>query len=238
MNLQGQIPRSRGGVIGVLLILLGLWGGLAPFVGPYFHFGYTPDTAMHYTQGRLYFSAIPGGAALLGGLVVVLTRSRALGVLGGLLAALGGAWFIAGPQFVAIVLKKAAITTGSPLATGTFLAGNPALRGYLEEVALFAGTGLLIAALGGIAMGRFSMLAARDVDVETDADSYYPATASQPELSQYPAVAGQTSPDLYQGGPSPFQPPAPRAAPAPPFADAPSPFQDTTTSQYPPPASS
>src|ERR1700761_4774138 len=102
MNLQGQIPRSRGGVVGVLLILVGLWGGLAPFVGPYFHFGYTPPIAMHSTQGRLYFSAVPGGAAVLGGLVVVLTRSRALGVLGGLLATLGGAWFIAGPQFVAV----------------------------------------------------------------------------------------------------------------------------------------
>ena len=41
MNLPVGIPRSRGAICGVLLILLGLWGGLAPFVGPYFHFGIT-----------------------------------------------------------------------------------------------------------------------------------------------------------------------------------------------------
>jgi hypothetical protein len=36
MNDQVTIRRSRGAVSGVALILLGLWGGLAPFVGPYF----------------------------------------------------------------------------------------------------------------------------------------------------------------------------------------------------------
>ncbi len=96
MNPQGQIPRSRGAICGVLLILLGLWGGLAPFVGPYFHFGYTPDKTFYYSSGRLYFSVIPGAAALLGGLLVLATRNRGVGAFGGVLAALGGAWFVAG----------------------------------------------------------------------------------------------------------------------------------------------
>jgi hypothetical protein len=39
-----RVPRSRGAVSGVALILLGLWGALIPFVGPYFHYAYTPDT--------------------------------------------------------------------------------------------------------------------------------------------------------------------------------------------------
>ena len=236
MNPQGQIPRSRGGISGVLLILLGLWGGLAPFVGPYFHFGYTPDQAMHYTSGRLYYSVIPGAAALVGGLLVVATRSRAVGIIGGLLAVLGGVWFAIGSSFMAIVLKKTSIVIGSPLASGSFLSGSPLLRNYLETLALFTGLGLLILFVGAIAIGRFSMLAARDLDFDTD--SYYPPTATsaaeaQPEVAAYPAAAGQfqTSPDLYQGSASPFQP----TAAGPPFADAPSPFQDTTTSTYQPP---
>ena len=76
MNGQGQIPRTRGGVCGVLLILLGLWGGLAPFIGPYFHFGYTPDKAWAYNSGRLYYSIIPAAAALVGGVLVTVTRNR------------------------------------------------------------------------------------------------------------------------------------------------------------------
>ena len=39
-----QMPRSRGAASGFLLILLGAWGALIPFVGPYFDFAFTPDT--------------------------------------------------------------------------------------------------------------------------------------------------------------------------------------------------
>ncbi len=110
-----RIPRSRGGVSGVLLILLGAWGGLVPFVGPYFHYAYTPDKALHYTSGRLWLSIVPGAAALLGGLLVVLATHRAVGLFGGLLGALGGAWFIVGASVTALVVKNGSITAGSPL---------------------------------------------------------------------------------------------------------------------------
>ena len=40
-----RIPRSRGALSGVLLVLLGAWGGVIAFVGPYFHYAYTPDSA-------------------------------------------------------------------------------------------------------------------------------------------------------------------------------------------------
>src|SRR5262252_6414515 len=97
-----RIPRSRGGVAGVLLIILGAWGGLIPFVGPYFHYAYTPDTAWHYTSGRLYLSIVPGAAALIGG-------------LGALLAALGGGWLILGGPIIALAVKNGSISPGSPL---------------------------------------------------------------------------------------------------------------------------
>jgi hypothetical protein len=235
MNPEGQIPRSRGGVSGVLLILLGLWGGLAPFVGPYLNFGYTPDKAWAYTSGRLYYSIIPGAAALLGGLIVVGTRSRAAGVIGGLLAVLGGAWFALGADFMTVVLKKTSINIGGPILSGSAVFDSPQLRQYLESIALFSGLGLLILFLGALAIGRFSMLAAKDVIAYDGADSYYPPTpASQPDVSQYPvADQFQTSPDVYKSASGSFPVPG-QAAAAPPFPDAPSPFQDTTTSQYPP----
>jgi hypothetical protein len=40
-----RVPRSRGALNGALLVLLGIWGGLIAFVGPYFHYAYTPDKA-------------------------------------------------------------------------------------------------------------------------------------------------------------------------------------------------
>ena len=39
----------RGRVIGVLLMLLGAWGAVVPFVGPYFGYAYTPDKVWVYT---------------------------------------------------------------------------------------------------------------------------------------------------------------------------------------------
>ena len=37
-----RVRRSRGALSGLLLVLLGIWGALIPFVGPYFHYAYTP----------------------------------------------------------------------------------------------------------------------------------------------------------------------------------------------------
>jgi hypothetical protein len=235
MNPQGHIPRSRGGICGALLILLGLWGGLAPFVGPYFHFGYTPDRTWAYSSGRLYFSIIPGAAALLGGLLVVATRNRGVGVFGGVLGALGGAWFVAGSGFVTYVLKRS-IAVGGPIAPAS--ATSQALRTYLELIGLFTGVGLVILFVGALAIGRFSMVSASDV--AADAGGYYadfPAAqpASQPDLSRYPSAAGQysTPASTYPTSAGQF-PAGSEYTPASQFPDPPSVFPDTTTAQYPP----
>ncbi len=204
MNDLASIPRSRGAVCGLLLILLGLWGGLAPLAGPYYHFGFTPDKAWAYTSGRLYLSVVPGAAALLGGLMMLVTRSRAVGIAGAVLGVLGGAWFIAGSGFVKAVLKNTSVSIGKPLQSANMTA---ALQDYLARAALFFGLGALIVFVAALAIGRFSLLAARDVAaVEADAYPY----SSQPEqfvaAAAYPTTAGQ-------------------------FPSAP----DTTTAQYPPP---
>ena len=206
MDVEARIPRTRGAVCGVLLILLGLWGGLAPFVGPYLHFGFTPDKAWEYTSGRLYLSAIPGGAAVLGGLMALCTRNRAFGISGGLLGALAGAWFVVGGGVVLDVLKNTSVNVGAPLQSASL---TTALQDYLERAALFFGLGVLILFVGALAIGRFSMLAAKDVEVEADGYAY----ASQPE--QFPAPA---SPYRTTTGQFPS-------------------VQETTTAQYPPPVS-
>jgi hypothetical protein len=197
-----RIPRGRGGVSGVLLILLGAWGGLAPFVGPYFRFAYTPDKAWAYTSGRLWLSVVPGAAALLGGLLVAGTSHRAVGCLGAFVAAAGGAWFIVGGAVVGLAVKNGSISPGAAL-VGPLGPLNSATRVFLEALAFFTGTGVLILFFGTLALGRISVVSVKDAalaeellaGVPTDA---YPAGLGQaPGLGQsagdasYPAATGQ-----------------------------------------------
>jgi hypothetical protein len=230
MNPDGQIPRSRGAICGVLLILLGLWGGLAPFAGPYFHFGFTPDTHWHWSMGRLYFSVIPGAAALVGGLLVLVTRNRGVGISGGVLGALGGAWFVAGTAFVAYVLKRS-IAVGVPIVP----AGATPLRTYLEQIGLFTGVGLLILFLGALAIGRFSMVSAADLAASAEAPGYYADSAAasrySTSASSYPTSAGHF-PSGRSGGS--FTPTAQYPDETGQYPDAPTQYPETTTAQYPP----
>lgn len=179
MDPQGRIPRRRGAVLGVLLILLGLVGGLAPLAGPYLHFGYTPDKTFYYSTGRLYYSLIPAAAVLIGGIAAAWTRLRGVGVCAGLLAALGGLWFLFG-QLVVVGVLKHSISPGTPILHAGATADS--LRTLAETVTLFSGAGAAAILLGALAMGRFSLLAAGDADEDT-IFSDVPSSAGQEVLS-------------------------------------------------------
>ncbi|HET9895936.1 MAG TPA: hypothetical protein VFQ44_13495 [Streptosporangiaceae bacterium] len=150
------MARSRGSLSGLALVLLGAWGGLAPFIGPYFRFGFAPDKAWVYNTSRLYLSLIPGAVVLLTGLIVLFTRSRWFGGLCAVVAALGGAWFVIGQAALAAATGSASTySPGSPL--GTTLA-----RTNLDNVGSFAGVGVLIVFSAALALGRLSIAAHRD----------------------------------------------------------------------------
>lgn len=164
-----RVRRTRGALSGVLLVLLGLWGALIPFIGPYFHYAYTPDRAWHYTSGRLWLEILPGAAVFVGGVFVLISRHRLVGIVAAWLAAAGGAWFAVGGLV-------AARWTSLP-AVGTPVGG--ATRMVLEQIGFFIGLGVVVAFLAGLAMGRFTVVSARDrmfaepgepVDEETAAD--------------------------------------------------------------------
>jgi hypothetical protein len=211
-----RIPRRRGGLCGLLLILVGAWGALVPFIGPYLKFAYTPDTAMHYTTGRLYLSVIPGAIAVLTGLLVLATRSRGIGVLSGLIAAVAGAWFLVGAAVTDVVLKRTSISPGVPVVRS--MGGIPAATWvFLEQIGFFVGVGMLIIFFGALAMGRFSMISASD-PVEDDYEDYpedttgtdddAPASTQFPtSAAQFPSATGQfPSPgaSTFPGTPRPF----------------------------------
>jgi len=147
-----RVPRSRGALNGVLLVLLGLWGGLIAFVGPYFHYAYTPDKGFTYTTGRLWLEILPAAGTILGGLIIGGTASRPAAIFGSWLAALSGAWFALGGSLSALWH-----TSGS--------AGQPVgdnLHRVVEQIGFFTGLGLVIVFLAAVALGRFTVIGARE----------------------------------------------------------------------------
>src|SRR3954464_11014442 len=80
-----RVARSRGALSGTLLMVLGLWAALVPFIGPYFNLAYTPrpNDAWHWTAARGWLEVLPGAAAFLGGLLLLFRASPARTALRG-----------------------------------------------------------------------------------------------------------------------------------------------------------
>jgi hypothetical protein len=141
-----QMRRSRGAFSGFLLMLLGLWGALIPFVGPYFHYAYTPDKAWTYNTGRLWLEILPGAAVFLGGFLLMIARGRHTALFGALLAAAAGAWFTLGP--VLSPLWNNHVPMGGSPASGTVY-----MR-IMEQLGFFTALGVVIVFVAAAALGR------------------------------------------------------------------------------------
>ena len=185
-----QMPRTRGGVSGTLLVLLGAWGALIPFIGPYFDYAYTPDNTWNYTNGRLFLEILPGLAAIVGGLLVLVSAHRVLGVLGGLLAAAGGAWFVLGVPLMTIWDGP---TVGSPTGDET--------RQVLEWVGFFGGVGVAIIFLAAFATGRFAVVGAREVERAREEEAERERQAAERERQEAEAAPIYESDPTYEREP-------------------------------------
>lgn len=180
------IPRTRGLLSGLVLVILGIWGGLIPFVGPYFGYEFGSDQAWSMSWNRFWLDVLPGAALVLGGLMLMWTRNRISGILGGWLALCGGAWFVAGPT-VAMLWDGA---------LGANPIGPPAGSNFvqvLELLGYFYALGALAIALAGMALGRMSVVGVRDVEaVETRSEAVETRRDSEPAAGD--GVAGDEAP--------------------------------------------
>ncbi len=165
------MPRSRGSVTGLMLILLGAWGALIPFIGPIFNWAYTVDPAWTWTTAKGWLEVLPGVAAAVGGLLLLSAGNRASAMLGGWLAVFGGAWFVVGRTFASTLNIG---DVGQPVA-------STELKRALLEVTYFIGLGALIVFLGGAVLARVAVRHARDVVVTEPASTAVP-TDEQPAL--------------------------------------------------------
>ena len=174
-----QMRRSRGAASGFLLVLLGAWGALIPFIGPYFHYAYTPDANWTYTTARLWLEILPGAAVFLGGILLMIATGRHIALFGATLAAAAGAWFTLG-------------TTLSPLWNNhVTLGGSPAsstqFMRIMEQLGFFTALGVVVVFVAAAAFGRILSVASGIPVVETA-----PATETIPAAEAVPARTGRT----------------------------------------------
>jgi hypothetical protein len=149
-----RVPRSRGALSGLLLVLLGLWGALMPLIGPYFHFGFAPDKTWDFTSGRVWLQIVPGAAVFLGGLITLGSGNRAFAAFGAWLAALGGAWFTVGVPLSGLWTDHHDIRLGQALGDTT--------RQVSEQLTLLYGLGVVTVFLAAVALGRLAVVGVKD----------------------------------------------------------------------------
>ena len=136
-------------LLGLLLVALGAWGGIVAYVGP--RIGFRMDTAATWawTTSRWELHAAPGGAVVLGGLLLLFATPRAIARFGALLAILGGMWLVVGPLFASMWLGT---TNAETKLASTTLSEAARPLGY------HYGTGLLIVAFAAYAWATCSAI--------------------------------------------------------------------------------
>jgi hypothetical protein len=144
-----QMRRSRGAASGFLLVLLGIWGAIIPFIGPYFHYAYTPDVSWTYTTARLWLEILPGAAVFLGGVLLMIATGRHVALFGATLAVAAGAWFTLGTILSPLWSTGGVTLGGTPVATTM-------LMRIMEQIGFFTGLGAVIILFAAMAIGRIS----------------------------------------------------------------------------------
>ena len=168
-----RISRKTGAMSGFLLIVLGLWGGLIPLVGPYFGYAFGSHATWDLTMNRFWLDVLPGASVVLGGLLLMWSGHRMSGTMASWFAMGGGAWFAVGPA-VSRLWEHGGGPIGVPLFGHT--------RQTFELIGYFYGLGIVVMGLAAFALGR---------------------VVSRPALVQEPATGEQLTLDTVPVAPEP-----------------------------------
>jgi hypothetical protein len=179
-----QMRRSRGAFSGFLLMLLGLWGALIPFVGPYFDYAYTPDKAWTYNTGRLWLELLPGAAVFVGGFLLMVARGRHTALFGALLAAAAGAWFTLG-TVLSPLWNHHVPMGGSPASTTVYMR-------IMEQLGFFTALGVVIVFVAAVALGRVASVPSGIREVEEIPETTVPGDTDRTDTVPVETVRGET----------------------------------------------
>ena len=182
-----RISRKTGAMTGFMLIVLGLWGGLVPLIGPYFGFAFGSHATWDLTMNRFWLDVLPGAAVVLGGLMLLWSGHRLSGTVASWMAMAGGAWFAVGPAFSRL-WEHGAGPIGVPLFGHT--------RQTFELIGYFYGLGVVVMGLAAFALGRFvSRPALIEEPVVADELATQPLVAQPEPVVAEPVAAQPIAPD-------------------------------------------
>jgi hypothetical protein len=184
-------PLGASGV-GLLSALVGAWGGICVFVGPYFGYRPTSATTWEWTTNNWLLHLVPGAVAVVAGLLILtLSPMRRTGGgvrsgigLMGLLLAASGTWFVIGPAI------WPTFQSSPPYATGT-----GAWTSFWNQLGANLGPGLLLAFFGGMAVkaGIARPAVAVGEPVDTPAARAADAAAAPSETATSSAANDETA---------------------------------------------
>jgi hypothetical protein len=146
-----RIRLRRGLVTGLVLVVLGVWGAVAPFVVPALDIADGPAHEWTLTAGRGWLEVLPGIATVVGGLMLMTWRKRETATLGGWLAVIAGAWFVIGRTFASVLTMGSAGSAMTDTSTST----------AVLQLGYFAAFGALIVLFGSVGVGRTSVRSMR-----------------------------------------------------------------------------
>jgi hypothetical protein len=188
-------PLSAPGV-GLLAALVGAWGGICVFVGPYFGYRPTSATTWQWTTNNWLLHLLPGAVALAAG-VMIMTLSpvrRGAGVrsalgLAALVVTAAGAWFVIGPALWPTFQSTPAYATG----TGAWTS-------FWNQLGANLGPGVLLAFFGGMALkasiARPALAVGEPAEAAARPEAVGPAAGANRGLTG--AEAGRESPEARQ----------------------------------------
>jgi hypothetical protein len=146
---EGRLPR-RLWLLGLATLVLAAWGGIVPYVGPAFGYGATGVSSWTWNLGHSLLALLPGAAGVVGGLLIMASARRPMAglmsgrlALGGILAAVAGAWFVVGPWAWPVITSSA-----------RYFAPASPQRDLADLVGYSLGVGLLLVLFGGVALGE------------------------------------------------------------------------------------
>jgi hypothetical protein len=217
------MPMSLG-MVGILMILLGVWGGIVPYVGPIFGYSADGSSSWVWNSSHGILALVPGAAGVVAGLIVLSRASRSTvggGRIGlafaGLLATAAGGWFVIGPPAWRVIHSTTYFVSAAPLRELAFVVGYS------------LGVGLLLVWCGAFVVGwavrhqRRSSVAAVGGGVPVTSAAAPVAASSAAPVAQAmgrrrfrrgaPAATGSEQPPVEPVGLT-GAPPAARPAPA------------------------
>ena len=144
-----RVARSSLFMVGLVGVLISVWGGIIPFLGPTFGYRADGSGSWHWNLAHTVLAFSPAIVGIFAGMLILarapgtVQRSSRFGLgLAGLLALAAGGWFVVGPWAWLLTLGSS-----------SYLVPATPLRTLANLLGYSFGPGLILVACGAFALG-------------------------------------------------------------------------------------